>query len=33
VEIRVVLCGPGELTELTEVDKRQKPIRLLDRRG
>ena len=32
VEVRVELCAPGALVELTEVDKRQKPIRLRDLR-
>lgn len=33
VEVGVQLCGPGETASLTEIDVRQKPIRLLDERG
>ncbi|SMY08149.1 phenylacetate--CoA ligase family protein [Flavimaricola marinus] len=31
VEIGVELAGPGELAELTQIEKRQKPIRLITR--
>jgi len=33
VEVAVALVGPGETAELTQIEKRQKPIRLVDRRG
>ena len=33
VEVGVQLCRPGETASLTEIDVRQKPIRLLDERG
>ena len=33
VEVGIQLCGPGETASLTEIDVRQKPIRLLDERG
>ena len=33
VDIGVVLEAPGALRELTGIDSRQKPIRLIDRRG
>jgi phenylacetate-CoA ligase len=32
VEVRVVLQAPGSLAELTGIETRQKPIRLIDRR-
>ncbi|MGY0595616.1 MAG: phenylacetate--CoA ligase family protein, partial [Paraglaciecola chathamensis] len=32
IEIQVALVGEGELTPLTQVDVRQKPIRLIDSR-
>lgn len=33
VEIRVELAAPGALAELTQIERRQKPIRLIDRRA
>ena len=33
VEVQVVLCAPGETAALTQIDVRQKPLRLLDERG
>jgi phenylacetate-CoA ligase len=33
VEVGVQLCGPGETASLTQIDVRQKPIRLIDERG
>lgn len=33
VEVMVDLCAPGETTALTQIDSRQKPIRLIDERG
>ncbi len=33
VEVEVVLCPPGDTAEATQIDVRQKPIRLIDRRG
>jgi len=33
VEVGVQLCGPGETATLTQIDVRQKPIRLIDERG
>ena len=33
VEVAVELCGPGETATLTQIDLRQKPIRLIDERG
>ncbi len=33
VEVAVELCGPGETASLTQIDVRQKPIRLIDERG
>jgi phenylacetate-CoA ligase len=33
VEIRVDLAAPGELAELTQIERRQKPIRLIDQRA
>lgn len=33
VEVDVVLCGPGETATITEIDTRQKPLRLIDERG
>jgi phenylacetate-CoA ligase len=33
VEVEVALCGPGGTAEATQIDVRQKPIRLIDRRG
>jgi phenylacetate-CoA ligase len=33
VEVGVELCVPGETAALTQIDVRQKPIRLIDRRG
>jgi phenylacetate-CoA ligase len=33
VEVSVILCTPGETAALTQIDVRQKPIRLLDERG
>lgn len=32
VEVKVALHAPGSLAELTGIEKRQKPIRLIDRR-
>ncbi|WP_374669175.1 phenylacetate--CoA ligase family protein [Ramlibacter sp.] len=32
VEMQVALCAPGDLAELTGIEKRQKPIRLIDKR-
>ena len=32
VEVAVELAAPGETAPLTEIDRRQKPIRLIDRR-
>ena len=33
VEVGIKLCGPGETAGLTQIDVRQKPIRLIDERG
>jgi len=33
VEVGVELCPPGGTASLTEIDRRQKPLRLLDERG
>jgi phenylacetate-CoA ligase len=33
VEVEVALVGPGETGAATEIDKRQKPLRLIDERG
>ncbi len=33
VEVGVSLCAPGETASLTQIDVRQKPIRLIDKRG
>ncbi len=33
VEVEVALCPPGGTAEATQIDVRQKPIRLIDRRG
>ncbi|MFN4038099.1 MAG: phenylacetate--CoA ligase family protein [Erythrobacter sp.] len=33
VEVEVALVGPGETARLTEIDTRQKPLRLIDERG
>jgi phenylacetate-CoA ligase len=33
VEVAVILCAPGETAALTQIDVRQKPIRLIDERG
>ena len=33
VEVAVELCGPGDTATLTQIDVRQKPIRLIDERG
>lgn len=33
VEVDVALCGPGGTAAATQIDVRQKPIRLIDRRG
>jgi phenylacetate-CoA ligase len=33
VEVDVALCGAGGTAEATQIDVRQKPIRLIDRRG
>ena len=33
VEVGIELCGPGETAGLTQIDVRQKPIRLIDERG
>ena len=33
VEVGVELCAPGGTATLTQIDVRQKPIRLIDRRG
>ena len=33
VKVGVVLVEPGVTSALTDVEKRQKPIRLIDRRG
>jgi phenylacetate-CoA ligase len=32
VEVGVALCGPGETAPVTQIDVRQKPIRLIDER-
>jgi phenylacetate-CoA ligase len=31
-EVVVVMVGPGDTAETTQIDTRQKPIRLLDER-
>ena len=33
VEVSVALCGPGGTAAATQIDTRQKPIRLVDERG
>ena len=33
VEVAVQLCAPGETASATQIDTRQKPIRLIDERG
>jgi phenylacetate-CoA ligase len=33
VEVTVALCAPGETAAATQIDSRQKPIRLIDERG
>jgi phenylacetate-CoA ligase len=33
VEVAIELCGPGETASFTQIDVRQKPIRLIDERG
>ena len=33
VEVGIELCGPGETAGLTQIDVRQKPIRLIDERS
>jgi phenylacetate-CoA ligase len=33
VEVAVTLCAPGETAPATQIDTRQKPIRLIDERG
>ena len=33
IAVEVDLVGPGETAALTEIDRRQKPIRLIDNRG
>ena len=33
VDMRVELVPPGATAELTQIEKRQKPIRLIDERG
>jgi phenylacetate-CoA ligase len=33
VEVSVLLCSPGETATATQIDSRQKPIRLIDERG
>jgi phenylacetate-CoA ligase len=33
VEVAVELCAPGGTASLTQIDVRQKPIRLIDERG
>lgn len=33
VEVKVQLAAPGALVDLTQIERRQKPIRLLDRRA
>ncbi len=33
VEVSVALCGPGGTAAATQIDTRQKPIRLIDERG
>lgn len=33
VEVAVALCAPGETAAATQIDTRQKPIRLIDERG
>ena len=33
VEVAVTLCAPGATAEATQIDTRQKPIRLIDERG
>jgi phenylacetate-CoA ligase len=32
VELAVVLAQPGEIKDLTGIESRQKPMRLIDRR-
>ena len=32
VEIKVALAAPGGLAEVTQIERRQKPIRLIDER-
>ncbi len=33
VEVGITLCGPGGTSAATQIDSRQKPIRLIDERG
>ncbi len=33
VEVEITLCEPGGTAAVTEIDKRQKPLRLIDERG
>ncbi|WP_298468633.1 phenylacetate--CoA ligase family protein [uncultured Erythrobacter sp.] len=33
VEVEIALCKPGGTAAVTEIDKRQKPLRLIDERG
>ncbi len=33
VEVEIALCEPGGTAAVTEIDKRQKPLRLIDERG
>jgi len=33
VEVEVALVAPGETAAATEIDTRQKPLRLIDKRG
>jgi phenylacetate-CoA ligase len=33
VEVDVILCEPGGTAAATEIDRRQKPVRLIDERG
>ena len=33
VEVGISICAPGETAHLTQIDVRQKPIRLIDNRG
>ena len=33
VEVNIALTGPGGTAPLTQIENRQKPIRLIDERG